>query len=108
MGMKITSGFHLGRIAECEIFEALRKVFRPRHGRVVDQNGDDRNVLLQRRLDLDAHRIALVLDAPVSAAARTEPLRTDHDNDHVAAQKGVLDVLAKIRPERDIVDIHEQ
>ena len=77
----------------------LRKVDRVGRGRPVDQHRQGRHTGVQRRLDLDPHRVAHVHQASPAAAVRTRrPVGADHDADDVAPGHGPADLLAQRRP----------
>jgi len=52
-------------------------------------------------------RSGLLLDAGRAGFVHPGPIRADHRQQKIVLQDSVLDVLAEIRPERDIVDVHE-
>ncbi len=91
-----------------EVPDALGQVGGIRHRRAVEQHRQHGNVALECGLELDPDRIGLVHDAELAARLRAEPFLADHGDQHVARLQRVVDLLAEIDPERDVVDIDEQ
>src|SRR5262249_15863252 len=107
MRMKIPPGFHLRRIVKTKVFQTVRKFVLSGHTGTIDQDGNCWNASLQRRLDLDADGIALILDSCISRPGRTNPLRSNNRDQNLILQQGIFDMFAKIRPEWYAVYVHE-
>src|SRR5262245_55177832 len=101
------SGGDLRGVMIGQALEAVGQVLRLRHAGAADQDRDRRNAALQRGLHLDAHRIRLVVNAAWSGRRCAEPIGTDHGEQELVLGQRLRNVLAKIHPERDVVDIHE-
>ncbi len=63
---------------------------------------------LERGLELDPHRIGLVHDAELAARLRAKPFLADHGDQQVTRLQRIVDLLAEIDSERDVVDVDEQ
>jgi hypothetical protein len=95
-------------VAARETLQALRQIRRARHLGVVDQDRDYALLLLKRRLDLDAHEVFRIVEAPPARLVGGEPALADHRDQHVAACDLVAQHLHEVVAGRDIVDVHEQ
>src|SRR5271166_5913064 len=62
-----------------QLLEAVRQFLGPRHVRAVDEDRDDRNAALKRRLDFDAHEIVGVVETTpvILAGARAVSKRIE-------------------------------
>src|SRR6202040_979831 len=90
-----------------EILESVRKLARLRHSRAADQHRDDRDLPLERRLDLHSDRIRLVVYSAAGTLGPAEPSWPDHDEQSVGSTQRVGDLSTKIDSRPDIVDIPE-
>jgi hypothetical protein len=69
-----------------ELSEAIRQLQRPRHHGAIDKDRDDANSALQRRFDLDAHKIVGVIEpTPIFRIRARKPISTDDRNQRVAS-----------------------
>jgi hypothetical protein len=62
--------------------------------------------ILQRSLDLDANRVGLAPDAR-AVVDFAEPFPSHDNEQEIAAQQGVANVVTKVAAEGNILDVHE-
>jgi hypothetical protein len=78
------------------------------HHRPVDKDRNDRNVALQRRLDLDADEVAGVVEAAaVLTVGARNPVLADNRQERVALADPVGEDVDEIAPGRDCVDVEK-
>jgi hypothetical protein len=79
-----------------------------RHRRAVDKDRNDRNIALERRLNLDANEIAGVIEAaPVLTVGAGNPVLPDHGNKRVAFANAVGKDVNEVKTGRDRVDVEK-
>jgi hypothetical protein len=74
--------------------------------RAVDQDRNDANFAVKRRLDLDSHKIARIVDAaPVVLVSGRKPALSNDGHKHVAGAKAFGKIFSEIDAEGDIIDV---
>src|SRR2546423_10589558 len=97
---------YLCSVSKSHVSYRLRQLTRSGHLRLIDKHWDDRNVPLQSRLDFNTHIIGKIFDPPPSLiVGQLKPLISNHDQEHVALSDRIPDVLPKIDPEWDIIEV---
>lgn len=104
MNIEILPGIYLHGMPVGEIPDRIGQLRGPRHRRAKHENRDYRHLFAQPGLDLDAHRVSLIVK-PGLATTRAEPFRANDGEQDVAFVEDVVDVLAKIRAWRNAVDV---
>src|SRR6516165_8782904 len=105
--MKIAPGIDCCRVAVAELLEAVRKIGRLRHGRLIDQDRDERSAAIERVLYFNLYRIILLANSRTTALLHAGPFWTDDRDQYVRLLQRFTDAFAKVRAERNAVDIHE-
>jgi hypothetical protein len=105
--VEIPPGVDFCSIAEREILQGVRQFRWLGHLCAAYQDRNDGTPILERRLNLDANGVGFFRDAQSSALGLAQPFGADHGNKDVVLRERLLDVLAKIHPEGDTVDIHK-
>jgi hypothetical protein len=95
-------------VAVGEVPNRFRKFGRVRHRGAVEQHREDDEIAPQRGLQLDPHRIGCIRDPRFAVGLRPEPIMPDNGDQQIAGLQRIVDMLAEIDAERDIVDIDEQ
>ena len=89
-----------------EFLETIGQVVGLRHGRAVDQHRNERNVAVERRLDLDAHEIGEVIEAAqVGLAGAGQPIPADDGDERVALSDALGQHIDEIETLGDVVDV---
>ena len=107
MMMKINAGIEDKRITISEWLKLLGKVFNVRHYCVVQQHGNNRNPALQCGGDLHPNKVCRIIDPALARIAASGPARPDHSYDDTRAFQRVLDLVPKIHPKGNGIEIHE-
>ncbi len=105
--LEVTPDVYNGRVSIREFLEVLRQVLLGRHARAFDENGDNGNLAIQRRRDLNAHGISLVKESRLAGFVPAKPLRPDDDHQRARLGECFLDMRSKIHGDRYRIDIHE-
>ena len=105
--MKINAGIEREPIAKGESFEFSGKTLRFRHRRVVYQDRDNRDAILQGARHFEPNEIGRIVDPPVGRIAAASPFRSDDGHDDLGALQGCLDVFAEIDAVWNGIEIHE-
>ena len=91
------------------IASTLRQILAPWHGRAVDEEGNDANVALERRLDLDADEIVRIVDAtPAVFVGARNPSLSDDSDEGVALADALGQNIEEIDAWRNIVDVKKR
>jgi hypothetical protein len=102
----IAAPSYLGSVSISQVSYRLGQLARSGHLRLFHKHRNDRNIPLQSRLDFNTHIIAKIFDPPPSLiVGQLKPLIANHDQEHIALSDRIPDVLPKIDPERDIIEI---
>ena len=107
MRVEIDLGVDHGRLPVDEIAHVLGQIVPARHRRAVDQDRDHGDVLLERRLDLDAHPIVGVAEPRLARAVVPHPVGADDGEKHVATVEHALDVIAEVDADRRRIVVEE-
>jgi hypothetical protein len=78
-----------------------------RHPGRSHEDGDDRNGVAERRLNLETDKIGLVVYSSGAASAGTKPALTDNNQQDIALNDCFKDVGAKVLAIRNIVNVHK-
>ena len=105
--MEIAAAVDRQRIAVGELLQILRQFARCRHGRAVDQNGNDREAVGERGRDLHPDGIVGVVDPVGCAVASATPFRTDDRDQHAVPAQRLLDRVAEIGAGGDAAGVEE-
>src|SRR6266404_7530848 len=105
--MKVDAGVECEAIAEGEPFQFRRQILGLGHRCVVDENGDDRNAILQRARHFEPDEIGRVIDATVRQFLTAGPLRADDGDYDLGALQRMLDVFPEIDSVRNLIEMHE-
>jgi hypothetical protein len=99
----------LERVAPRKRGEVLGEVGLGRHLGAVDEDGDHRDVALQRRGDFDPHIVVRVVEPPLAlAVGGGQPVRADDCKQRVALGDLAIELLDEVEPRLDGVDIDEE
>jgi len=97
-----------GRVSADQGAQVLRKLIRPRHRGVVDQDGNHPLAVLERGTDLDADKVVGVLELGLSVLVdRREPSGTDDRKQYVASAYPIFQDGNEIKAGLDAVHVHE-
>jgi hypothetical protein len=107
MRVEIDLGVDHGRLPIDEVAHVLRQIVPARHRRAVDQDRDHGDVLLERRLDLDAHPIVGMAEPRLARAVVPHPAGADDGKQHVATVEHPLDVVAEVDADRGRIVVEE-
>jgi hypothetical protein len=91
-----------------EALEALGKKVDRGHLRVVDEDGDDRDLAFERRGHFEGDEVVGIFEAALAVGVLdADPGGTHDGEEDAAAGDVVFDGLAKVDPGLDAGDIHE-
>jgi hypothetical protein len=91
-----------------ELLQAVRQILGPGHGRAVNEDWDDANVALERRLNLDAHKVMGMVQATlVPRVGARAPTRADYRDEGIASPDPLGEDINEIFSEFDIVDVEK-
>ena len=107
MLMKITTGIDRCGIKKRKILQAFGKLCRLRHPGGAHKDWDDLNLAVQRRLDLEADEVGLVIYSSTAASPGAEPALADNDQQDVTPNNRFMNMVAKVLAERNVVNVHE-
>ncbi len=105
--MEIPPCVHLGCITVGKQLQTFWELCWSRHVGAVDEDGNDRHVSPQCGLDFYSYGVTGVRNSGMPAPIPAKPFRPNYDNENVSLFQCLINVLPKIDPERDVVDIHE-
>jgi hypothetical protein len=74
MGLEVVPGVYRWSVNGRKVFQALREIGLPRHGRSVDEDRQYGERLFERELDFDSDRILLIMDTRLTSPARAKPI----------------------------------
>src|SRR5262245_42985969 len=103
--MKVAPGIDIGGLPERKGVHALRQFGDFRHRRAVNQNRNDGRATRERGLDFNANPIRWFENTRIPALVRGQPIRTNDREQDVAPTEHAAQVIAKIDPERNSVDV---
>ncbi len=95
------------RVAEREALQIARQLARPRHRSPADEDGDHPQPRVERRRDLNAMDIALVIDPATTRFVLGQPGRTDEHQNDIARFERRRDHRAEVLAEINRVDVEE-
>ena len=107
MVVEILAGIDADRVAVGKLLEAVRQLRGRRNFAAADQDRNDGDAFLERRLDLDADLIVVLVDPGASLRGRAAPIRPHHREQDIALLQDVLNVGAEIDADGDVVDVPE-
>jgi len=107
MRVEIATAVYGSRIATGQSLKCLRQTTSFRYGCPVDQDRNDWDVAVKSGFNLDANPIVLICNPQAPAWVLTKPAWTDDGEQRVASAQGILDVLMKVDPKRDAINVHE-
>ena len=99
--VKIDAGVEWQRVSECEPLERRRQRIRPRHGRVVDEQRNNRNVAAGGVLKFQTNNVDRIINSARSIALLTEPARPDDGDYQTRALNCLFDLLPEINSWRN-------
>lgn len=105
--MKIDPGIESESIPKGESFDLGRKRFCFRHRRIVYQNRNKGNAMLQGGRYLEPNKIRRIINATAGLIIFSQPLRSDDGHHNLGALQRLFDVLSKIYTVGDRIEIHE-
>jgi hypothetical protein len=92
-----------------ELLQAIGQVLGPGHGRAVDEDRDARMPPLERRLNLDAHKVMGILETTlVPSVGAGGPTRADHCDEGVALTDALRQDVNEIFSKFDVVDVEKK
>jgi hypothetical protein len=107
MGVKVATSAHRGCVATEERLKHLRQLASLRYARTLNQHQHDRDLALERGLDLDANPIVLIRNPRRLAPARTDPVWSNDSNQGAAPVEHLMDVVVKVDTVWNIDIVHE-
>ena len=75
---------------------------------MTDEQRDNRDIASQRRLDLDPDEVGRVIESRLAVLpAHRQPVIADHGQENLALADRLIEHLAEIHAEGDVVDVGE-
>ena len=88
--------------------QAFRQVIRLGHRRAVDQDGNDTNPAVERRLDFNSHKITRIFETPlVVLISGGNPILSDDGYERLAFADPLDQNVDEIEACLDIVDVYK-
>ena len=99
---------HIEAIAQAQLFEVVGQLLCVRNTRPLEQNGNHRNIALQRRRYLNANQIVRIVEPPSAVpVGRVQPSRPDHCEERLALAHLVTHHFHEMGSKRNGVHVHE-
>src|SRR5262249_49363648 len=103
--IRIGPQFHAVPIAKG--LQRRGKLLRPRKPCLIDKERDDRNLALDRRLNLDPDIVGWVVQPRPAILGASLPSRAYHDEEYVAGGYSLLNHPSEVHSQRDGIDVLE-